>query len=140
MTYLGDWQRGMEFPIVCQATDGVSPAWPDRAPQLALFSDDDLIRRIDMPADAQAQIPGLFRYPLFLDGTFPSSGPIHGFVQWVSGGDAFSVPLFFRILPGGDPIGTIISMTYVRRPSMGYVVYQVDSECILRAKNPRVQR
>lgn len=140
MNYLGDWQAGMELPIVCQATDGLSPAWPDRAPQLALYNGATLIRRVDMPADAQAQIPGLFRYPLFLDDTFPSSGNIHGFVQWVNDGDAFAVPLFFRILPGGDSIGTIISMTYVRRPSMGFIVYQTDAELILRAKNPRVQK
>lgn len=140
MLDLGDWQLGSEFPIVCQTTDGTSPAWPDRAPQLALYDGDDLIRRILMPADSQAQMPGLFRYPLFLDASFPSSGPIHGFVQWVSGGLAFAKPLFFRILPGGDAFGQVIAMTYVRRPSTGFLVYQTDAGEILKGTNPRVQR
>lgn len=140
MLDLGDWQLGQEFPIVVQTTDGVSPAWPDQAPQLCLFSGSTLIRRVLIPADSQCQIPGLFRYPLFLGDAFAAAATINGFVQWVNGGNAFAVPLFFRIIPGGNTTGQIIAMTFIKRPSSGAIVYQVDSEMILKATNPRVIR
>lgn len=140
MLDLGDWQLGQEFPIVLQATDGASPAWPDQAPQLCLFNGATLIRRVLMPADSQAQLPGLFRYPLFLNDEFPSSGIVTGFCQWVYDGDPFARPLAFRIIPGGNTTGQIISMAFVRRPSSSVMIYQTDAELILKASNPRVLR
>lgn len=139
MLNLGAWQLGQEIPVTCQVTDGVSPAWPDAAPILALFSGATLLRKVAMPADSQAGMPGVFRLPVFLDGTF-SAGPIAGYVQWVHGGVAFSQTVYFRILPGGDVNGSIIAATFVQRPSVSYIVFQSDAGEVLRGSNPRSLR
>jgi hypothetical protein len=141
MIDLADVQLGQEIPIVVQATDGTSPVWPDSAPQLVLFnSAGTLLKRVYMPADPEAQQVGLFRLPLFLGPVFPAAGTIAGFVQWAVGGAPYSQTVTLRIIPGGDVAGQIIAMTYVRRPSSGYLIWQSDSGDLSRGTNPRSQR
>ena len=140
MNWLGDWMRGQELSIVLQATDGVSPAWPDQAPQLCVFNGATLIKRVKMPAASQSQMPGLFRYPLYLGSEFPATGTIAGFMQWVYDGGVFAEPFSFRLIPGGSTTGQIISMTFVRRPSSGVIVYQTDAELLMKATYPRAVR
>lgn len=127
--------------MVCQATDGTSPAWPDSAPQLVLFnSAGTLLKRVYMPADPEAQQVGLFRLPLILGSVFPAAGTVSGFVQWVVDGDPYSQTVTLRIIPGGSVDGQIIAMTYVRRPSSGYLIWQSDNGDLSRGTNPRSQQ
>jgi hypothetical protein len=140
MIDLGDVQLGQQLPVTVQCLDGdLAPAWPDQAPQLVLFSGTTLLNRIKLPADPRSGV-GMFRLSLFLNAIYPTAGPVTGFVQWVSGGVAFSKTVWFRILPGGDPDGNIIAMTFVRRPGLGAIVWQADSGTIFHGSNPRVTK
>lgn len=139
MTDLGDCQRGQELSVPCQVTDGVEPEWPDAAPVLSLYNGSTLVLRQKMPVDAGSQIPGFFRLPVFLDARFPDSGLIIGLVQWTNGGTVFGETLAFRILPGGSIDGSVIAMTYVRRPSSGFLVWQTDAGNLYKGSNPRVR-
>lgn len=139
MINLGDVQLGAEIPFVATCTDGTSPAFPTQAPVLSLFSGATLIRRVLLPIDAQADQPGVFRLQLFLNSDFPV-GPITGFVQWRNGGLNFCETVWMRILPGGDPAGSVISLEYVRRPQAGVLLWETDAGTILKGTNPRSTR
>lgn len=137
---LGDWQLGSELPVVLQATDGTSPAWPDAAPQLVLYNGTTFLKRILMSADPQAQSPGLFRLNLFLDASYPASGQLNGAIQWTNNGNVFSQTVWLRIIPGGDSDGSVIAMAFVRRPSASFVLWQTDAGVLFRGSNPNITR
>lgn len=138
MIDLGDTQIGQEIPVSYQITGPDGPLWPDAAPQLVLYHDGDLVRRVKMPCDSQSQRDGLFRYQLFLDAAFPV-GDLYGFLQWAVGGDPHAETVKMRILPGGSADGSAIAVACVRRPSANYLVFQCDSGTIFKGTNPRVQ-
>lgn len=140
MLDLADAQLGQEIVVAFTAKDGLTPAWPDAAPQLVLYNGSTFLVRLEVPADPQNPVDGSFRLNLFLDARFPSAGSLHGFVQWSVDGVPFSLPVVLRIVPGGDADGTVIAMSYVRRPSVAYILWQTDAGTIFRGTNPTFTR
>ncbi len=141
--YIGRYQCGVEVPFVLQCTDvNNSPNDPLAIPSLSIYLDGAppvLKGTYAIPADLRGTATGVFRFPLFLDTLYRTTGRYLAIFKWTdSNGVAHHKPGSFYILPGGHPDGAILSMVYIQRPDATYLMHQNDSGRLVRGRNPRV--
>lgn len=137
--FLGRYPQGVELPLVVQCVDAGAAAWPDAAP-VVTFTDPTgavVLNRV-MGADLQGVRLGTFRLPQFLGTPFATTGPYRVTARYTdASGNARVLCGSFRLLPGGDRDGAVVSMRAVRRPNANYLVYQTDGGRLARGRNPR---
>ena len=139
VSWYGDVQIGQEVGFEAAIVTAGEPERPDDVPVLSLFHGSTLIGRYRMPADAQPVRSLVFRRQVFLDASFPDSGLLTGHIQATVGGSLRIVPVAVRVVPGGNPNGTVNSMAFVRRPSSPAIIWTTDAGTIFRGTNPKVE-
>ncbi len=138
--YLGRRQLGqeIEFRVSCTNTAGAQVA-PDTAPEIRIYnSSGTRILTRTIPTQDHPAATGVFMLPQLLDGNF-FAGRYYARTTWTAG--AFSgVQLdVFEVVPGGDPDGQIISMTWTTLPHFRHLIYETDTGQYFKGGNPSLQ-
>lgn len=136
--YLGRYRLGEIVPIILQTLDdSLTPTNPTNAPVAVVYdSSDSAVRSVKLPIMDQADVTGLFHYPLSLDNVF-SAGTHEVIVHFTVGSTIKVVILSFEIVAGGDYDGSGIEMYYFRHPLRNYLLLQTDAGLIRKLRNPR---
>lgn len=148
--YLGRFQQGdwVTIPVVCRdssrspilPTDGAGdsvPAWIniyDKNHRLVVRA------RAATPKN-RLRAKGLLETEQRIGPEFLDEGLYTVLVEWSDGSySATGADLHsFEVIPGGDPAGTYISLTFYRRPHANYVIGLTDGGLVDWRKNPYLE-
>ena len=140
MMFRGRWQQGDEARVGVQCVDASGlPIAPTSAPTMTVYgaANDPVYGPVAIPPKNRANTTGFFEHFIRLDGAFPP-GVYSVLYEWPITGPAVNEEVdHFVVNPGGDPVGTAISLYYFQAPQADFLVQQLDSGQIIAGKNPR---
>lgn len=138
--YLGRWQQGEEVPlwVLCVDASGI-PTDPDAAPTADIFGPSGVVAHRQLPVQEPAATVGFFQGFVFLSELYPA-GRYTVELRWTTGSGAFfgASSAILEVVPGGDPSGQILAMSYYHQPQADYYVQERSSGRIYKGQNPRV--
>lgn len=138
--YLGRWQQGQEAPywFLCKNASGV-PTDPDAVPTVDIYLANTglIVGAKGVPILDPVPTTGFFAGFVYLNENYPA-GLYTLVFRYLISGSRYSDFSTFEVVPGGDPTGQILAMTYFHQPQADYYVQQRSSGRIYRGQNPRV--
>jgi hypothetical protein len=136
--WLGDYQLGSYLPVLVQTKTAAGvPTTPDDSPFIKIYSAaGTVILSTQLPIlDLEVQ-DGSFFQPVLL-----GSGYAEGWymvrTSWLISGVLQAETWGFRIIPGGNADGAVVSAHWYQRPQANYVVQALASGTIVKGTNPR---
>lgn len=137
MSFLGRYQLGEIVPLpltTVNASD--TPSAPAAVPTCQVYRGVTPVAGFTLPAVDNANLPGFFLYPLFLEAKF-SAGNYRVVFHWAISSTTFTTLACFDVLSSGDAEGGGIALGTLRMPGMNFALMQTRSGRIGKYRNPR---
>jgi hypothetical protein len=137
MPYRGRYQQGQEIQLACLCRNGAgTPTQPTASPTVEIWNSSGAkgFSAAIPILDRYGQL-GLFGYPLFLDGRFPTGSYLAVYHYTV--GSYIGIDLdSFEVVDGGNPNGVVQAMTWFVTPQAKNIVYQTNKGRLFKGRNP----
>lgn len=136
--WLGRHQLGQTVPLLllCRSAAGTATI-PTRPPVFKCYSASALVRNKEMPITERFTQPGLFYFPLFLNGDF-ATGQYQVLYYFRIGSDYGVVEDNFEVVGGGQATGEVTNMHFYARPHADFIMQSLEAGLIVKGRNPKV--
>jgi hypothetical protein len=139
VSWRGRKKLGDEIFLAVQCRNGSNtPTAPDAAPLMTVYNESGtkIISKAIPPIDRYTAT-GLFGIMLPLNSVW-SAGRYAVYYNYLIAATQFSGSDNFEITAGGDAAGQVISLFYLDRPDVDWLVYQTDMGNTTINRNPHI--
>lgn len=135
--FLGTFQLGQRVPLHAFVKVASRPYAPAAAPLYRVYAGTTLVVTGRMPPVDRGAGEGLFGFNLRLGDDF-DTGSYSVLVNYYANSGGRLESHHFRIVPGGDVDGAVVSAYFYQRPHANFIVERLDSNKRAICKNPRI--